>query len=146
MMSGIMGRLFPGMGTAGEMNMENDWRLYTTHEGISSVRNSELDEKNYYRMKIFLKNYFKERYADNIRKPNSLLYQIVMTVSRAEKGAVETPFLCSVNVDEKKIALSWADATGVCVSADNREGNSVIRELYGVLKKNEDNEFWKIGL
>ena len=36
--------------------MRNDWRLYTTHEGISSIRNTELDEKNYYRMKVFMKN------------------------------------------------------------------------------------------
>lgn len=126
--------------------MKNDWRLYTTHEGISSVRNSELDEKNYYRMKIFLKNYFKGRYADNIRKNNSLLYQIVMSVSRADKGEVNTPFSCNVNVDEKKIALSWADETGVCVAADDREGNCIIRELYTVLKDSSDNEFWKIVL
>ena len=51
--------------------MRNDWRLYTTHEGISSIRNPELDEKNYYRMKVFMRNYFKDRYADNIRKPTS---------------------------------------------------------------------------
>ena len=37
--------------------MRNDWRLYTTHEGISSIRNPELDEKNYYRMKVFMKKY-----------------------------------------------------------------------------------------
>ena len=126
--------------------MKNDWRLYTTHDGISSVRNSELDEKNYYRMKIFLKNYFKGRYADNIRKNSSLLFQIVMSVSRTDKTAAETPFSCNVNVDEKKIALSWADATGVCVSADSREGNGIIRELYTVLKDSADNEFWKIVL
>lgn len=126
--------------------MNNDWRLYTTHEGISSVRNSELDEKNYYRMKIFLKNYFKERYADNIRKPTSLIYQIVMNFSRMTEKEAATPFLCNVNVDEKKIALSWADTTGVCVAADSREGNGVIRELYAVLKDNADNDFWKIGL
>lgn len=131
---------------AGEKAMENDWRLYTTHDGISSVRNSELDEKNYYRMKIFLKNYFKGRYADNIKKSNSLLYQLVMSISRVESGEAETPFQCSVNVDKKKIDLSWANATGICVAAGNREGNTVIRELYGVLKGNGDNEFWNITL
>ena len=104
--------------------MRNDWKLYTTHEGISSIRNSELDEKNYYRMKVFLKNYFKERYADNIKKQTSLIYSIVMSVSGNQNGKnAETPFLCNVNVDQRKIALSWADATGVCVSADSREGN-----------------------
>ncbi len=127
--------------------MNNDWRLYTTHEGISSIRNMELDEKNYYRMKIFMKNYFKERFADNIRKPTSLIYSLVMSISGGQdhKGT-DTPFSCSVNVDERKIALSWADATGVCVTADSREGNCIIRELYRVLKDNADNEFWKICL
>ena len=125
--------------------MRNDWRLYTTHEGISSIRNSELDEKNYYRMKVFMKNYFKDRYADNIKKPTSLIYSIVMNLSNGkdEKQPV-TPFLCNVNVDHRKIALSWADVTGVCVTADSKEGNSIIRELYSVLKANSDNEFWKI--
>ncbi len=61
--------------------MRNDWRLYTTHEGISSIRNPELDEKNYYRMKVFMRNYFKDRYADNIRKPTSLIYSIVIMSS-----------------------------------------------------------------
>ena len=125
--------------------MRNDWRLYTTHEGISSIRNSELDEKNYYRMKVFMKNYFKERYADNIKKQTSLIYSIVMSVAGNQSGKnAETPFLCSVNVDETKIALSWAHTTGVCVSADTKEGNCIIRELYRVLKDNCDNEFWKI--
>ena len=125
--------------------MRNAWRLYTTHEGISSIRNSELDEKNYYRMKVFMKNYFKDRYADNIRKPTSLIYSLVMSVSggKNEKN-IDTPFLCNVNVDERKIALSWADVTGVCVTADSKDGNCVIRELYNVLKANSDNEFWKI--
>lgn len=125
--------------------MRNDWRLYTTHEGISSVRNSELDEKNYYRMKVFMKNYFKDRYADNIRKPTSLIYSIVTSISSGKnEKPVETPFMCNVNVDKRKIALSWEDATGVCVTADSREGNCIIRELYKVLKDNCDNEFWKI--
>ena len=127
--------------------MRNDWRLYTTHEGISSIRNPELDEKNYYRMKIFMKNYFKERFADNIRKPTSLIYSIVMSVSGGQdKKIQDTPFCCNVNVDHRKIALSWADATGVCVTADTKEGNIIIRELYGILKSSSDNEFWKICL
>ena len=68
-----------------------------------------------------------------------------MSVSGGKDGkVVETPFLCNVNVDERKIALSCADATGVCVTADTREGNCIIRELYKVLKDNCDNEFWKI--
>lgn len=126
--------------------MKNDWKLYTTHDGISSIRNEELDEKNYYRMKIFMKNYFKHRFTDNVRKPNSLIYAIVMSVSGKEGKTQNTPFLCSVNVDERKIALSWANATGVCVSADSKDGNGIIRELYKVLKENADNEFWKICL
>lgn len=127
--------------------MNNDWRLYTTHEGISSVRNLELDEKNYYRMKVFMKNYFKDRYVDNIRKPTSLIFSLVMSISGGHnEKEVDTPFNCSVNVDERKIALSWADATGVCVTADSREGNCIIRELYQVLKNSADNEFWKICL
>lgn len=126
--------------------MRNDWRLYTTHEGISSIRNSELDEKNYYRMKVFMKNYFKDRFADNVKKSKSLIYTLVMGVTSAKEGKQETPFLCSVNVDQRKIELSWADATGVCVRADSKEGNVVIRELYKVLKENADNDFWKICL
>lgn len=122
--------------------MRNDWRLYTTHEGISSIRNPQLDEKNFYRMKIFMKNYFKDRFADNIKKPTSLLYSIVMSVSG--ENPKETPFLCNVNVDCRKIALSWTDTTGVCVTADSKDGNCIIRELYHVLKENSDNEFWKI--
>ena len=125
--------------------MKNDWRLYTTHEGISSIRNSELDEKNYYRMKVFMKNYFKDRYADNIKKSTSLICSIVMSISGERDGNLSnSPFLCNVNVDHRKIALSWAVSTGVCVTADSKEGNCIIRELYKVLKENCDNEFWKI--
>ena len=126
--------------------MRNDWTLYTTYEGISSVRNPELDEKNYYRMKIFMKNYFKDRFADNVKKSSSLIYALMMGVTGVKDGRQETPFLCNVNVDQRKIALSWTDATGVCVSADAKDGNSVIRELYLVLKENADNDFWKICL
>ena len=127
--------------------MRNDWSLYTTQDGISSIRNLELDEKNYYRMKVFMKNYFKDRYADNIRRPTSLIYSIVMSVSGGADGKIQnTPFSCSVNVDHRKIALSWADTTGVCVSADSKEGSVVINELYGILKSNADNEFWNICL
>ena len=125
--------------------MENDWRFYTTHEGINSIRNSKLDEKNYYRMKIFMKNYFRGRFAEDNKKSSSLLFSIVMSISGGRDSELsETPFLCRVNVDEQKLALSWADTTGVCVTADYKEGNCVIRELYQVLKKSEDNEFWKL--
>lgn len=125
--------------------MENEWRFYTTHEGINSIRNSKLDEKNYYRMKIFMKNYFRGRFAEDNKKSSSLLFSIVMSISGGRDSELsETPFLCRVNVDEQKLALSWADTTGVCVTADSREGNCVIRELYQVLKKSEDNEFWKL--
>ena len=126
--------------------MRNDWKLYTTQEGISSIRNLELDEKYYYRMKIFMKKYFKDRFADNVKKTPSLIHTLIMGVSAAKEGQIETPFQCNVKVDHRKIALSWTDYTGVCVSADTREGNMVIRELYGILKENEDNEFWKICL
>ena len=125
--------------------MENDWRFYTTHEGINSIRNSKLDEKNYYRMKIFMKNYFRGRFAEDNKKSSSLLFSIVMSISGGRDSELsETPLLCRVNVDEQKLALSWADTTGVCVTADSKEGNCVIRELYQVLKKSEDNEFWKL--
>ena len=125
--------------------MENDWRFYTTHEGINSIRNSKLDEKNYYRMKIFMKNYFRGRFAEDNKKSSSLLFSIVMSISGGRDSELsESPFLCRVNVDEQKLALSWADTTGVCVTADSKEGNCVIRELYQVLKKSEDNEFWKL--
>ena len=125
--------------------MENDWRFYTTHEGINSIRNSKLDEKNYYRMKIFMKNYFRGRFAEDNKKSSSLLFSIVMSISGGRDSELsETPFLCRVNVDEQKLALSWADTTGVCVTADSKEGNCVIRELYQVMKKSEDNEFWKL--
>ena len=125
--------------------MENDWRFYTTHEGISSVRNSKLDEKNFYRMKIFMKNYFRERFAESNKKSPSLLFSIVMSISGGrDREFEESPFICRVNVDEQKLALSWADTTGVCVTADSREGNCVIRELYQVLKRSVDNEFWKL--
>ena len=124
--------------------MENDWRFYTTHEGISSVRNLKLDEKNYYRMKILLKNYFKERFTENNKKSPSLLFSIVMSISGRDREFEDSPFICRVNVDEQKLALSWAETTGVCVTAGSKDGNSVIRELYQVLKKSEDNEFWEL--
>lgn len=126
--------------------MRNDWILYTTQDGISSIRNLELDEKNYYRMKIFMRNYFKDRFADNVKKPSSLIYTLVMNMSAVKEGTLETPFLCNVNVDQRKIALSWTDYTGVCVTANTKDGNTVIKELYTVLKGNVDNEFWKICL
>ena len=97
-------------------------------------------------MKIFMKNYFKDRFADNVKKSNSLIYTLVMGVTGVKDGKQETPFLCNVNVDQRKIALSWTNTTGVCVSADTKDGNTVIRELYKVLKENSDNEFWKICL
>ena len=86
--------------------MENDWRFYTTHEGINSIRNSKLDEKNYYRMKIFMKNYFRGRFAEDNKKSSSLLFSIVMSISGGRDSELsETPFLCRVNVDEQKLAL-----------------------------------------
>lgn len=124
--------------------MKNDWRFYTTHEGISSVRNQELDEKNYYRMKIFMKNYFKDRFTDHVKKPTSLIFSIVMNLSGNDHEQEETAFLCNVNIDRQRIALSWTDATGVCITAGSREGNVVIRELYSVLKESADNDFTKI--
>ena len=125
--------------------MKNDWKFYTTHEGINFIRNSFLDEKNYYRMKIFLKNYFKNRYVDNKKKQTSLLYSIVMSVSgERDRNVKDTQFLQDVMIDQRKISISWSETIGLSVTADSKEGNCVIRELYRVLKEHEDNEFWTI--
>ena len=125
--------------------MKNDWKFYTTHEGVSFIRNTALDEKNYYRMKIFMKNYFKNRYAENNPKQTSLLYSIVMSVYGEKNGNKNgTPFSCEISVDRRKIDISWTETTGLSVTADTREGNCVIRELFSVLKENNDNEFWSI--
>lgn len=62
-------------------------------------------------MMIFMKNYFKSRFADNVRKPTSLIYSIVMSVSGEKNGKTpNSPFLCNVNIGERKIALSWENA------------------------------------
>lgn len=125
--------------------MRSAWNFYTTHEGISSIRNSELDEKNYYRMKIFMKNYFKGRFADSVNKQTSLLYSIVMSVSgEKNKKENESPFLCNMNIDQCKIVLSWSEVTGLCIAANSKDGNSIIRELYKIIKEDEVNEVWKI--
>ena len=125
--------------------MKNDWKFYTTHEGVSFIRNTALDEKNYYRMKIFMKNYFKDRYAENNKKQTSLLYSIVMSVYGEKNGNNnETPFSCRISIDQKKIDISWTESFGLSVEAETKEGNCVIRELFSVLKENNDNEFWTI--
>lgn len=125
--------------------MKNDWKFYTTHEGVSFIRNTALDEKNYYRMKIFMKNYFKDRYAENNKKQTSLLYSIVMSVYGEKNGNNnETPFSCRISIDQKKIDISWTESFGLSVEAETKEGNCVIRELFSVLKENNDNEFWSI--
>ena len=125
--------------------MKNDWKFYTTHEGVSFIRNKALDEKNFYRMKIFMKNYFKDRYAENNKKQTSLLYSIVMSVYGEKNGNNnETPFSCRISIDQKKIDISWTESFGLSVEAETKEGNCVIRELFSVLKENNDNEFWTI--
>ena len=127
--------------------MRNDWKYYTTHDGISSIRNVTLDEKNYYRMKVFMKNYFKDRFTSDAKKQTSLLYSIVMSVSGEKNGkSIESPFLCDVSIDQHKFILSWSVTLGVSLTADTREGNYVIRELYKVLKDSNDHEFWKISI
>lgn len=122
--------------------MKNNWKFYTNQEGISFIGNTELDEKNYYRMKVFMKNYFKERFMDNGKKQKSLIYSIVMSVYGEKSN--EEPYVCSVNIDQRKIDLSWSKMKGLCVAADNREGNCIIRELYKILKESSDNEFWEL--
>ena len=125
--------------------MKNNWKFYTTHEGISFIRNESLDEKNYFRMKIFMKNHFKNRYIERAKKQPSLLYSIVKSVSGEKNGNVnEMLFSCELSIDQHKIGVSWSETEGVSVVADSREGNCVIRELYNVLKENSSNEFWAI--
>ena len=125
--------------------MKNDWKYYTTHEGNSFIRNIELDEKNFFRMKIFVKNYFKSRCSISTKKQTSLLYSIVMSISGEKNGKEnEFPFSCDLMVDNQKIDISWSKTTGVSVIAASKEGNSIIRELFGILKDADNNEFWEI--
>ena len=96
-------------------------------------------------MKIFLKNYFKNRYVDNKKKQTSLLYSIVMSVSgERDRNVKDTQFLQDVMIDQRKISISWSETIGLSVTADSKEGNCIIRELYRVLKEHDDNEFWTI--
>ena len=92
-----------------------------------------------------MKNYFKDRFADGVKKQTSLFYSIVMSVyGEKNKKENESPFLCIMNIDQCKIVLSWTKDTGLCIAANNKDGNSIIRELYKILKEDEVNEAWKI--
>lgn len=121
--------------------MNNEWKIFTTEKGLYSLENNTVEERSYYRMKVFLKNYFKNRYIEKQEKPKSFLFQLVMNLQgkRAEPEnkvkMQETEQICEAYIDGHRMILSWNQVTGITFTVDTKDANILVKELSEALNQ-----------
>lgn len=141
--------------------MDKSWKVFQSESGLCSLENRGLEERSFYRMKVFLKNFYKEEYREEGKEQGhkSFLYSIAMNlmgkdVSTGRKRASyrqdgEYDLWCENYVEQKntkpcslgfyvgrrKFLLTWDEVLGLVITAEDRMGNDLITSLGEELEK-----------
>ena len=128
--------------------MDKSWLLFVNEQGMHYLVCEKPDKRYYFRAKVFLKYYFKNRFNENVaqvKKP-SFLYQLAGRSGSAndkhgaDKQEDESEY--KVMVDGSPIVLSWDELEGTSIYATCKDGNSIIAELRDGLRHNA--EWWMV--
>ncbi len=117
--------------------MDNSWKVYVLDNGLFSLENTEMEERGFYRLKVFLKNLYKNRLAEHETTTKSLLYRLAKGLypKYDEKELVRNAeILETVYVDDHKLLLSWSKPQGIALIPDSPAGNYIIEEVSDQLK------------
>lgn len=118
--------------------MAKGWKTYVQETGLRSLENSEVEERGYFRLKIFLKNTFKERYAEEKSQTKSFLYQLVMSLkmnkTKIDKNVEMDGQLDEFYIDNQKLILRWNKIEGITIIPETVKGNPLITEIETMIK------------
>lgn len=117
--------------------MDNSWKVYVLDNGLFSLENTEMEERGFYRLKVFLKNLYKNRLTEHETTTKSLLFRLAKGLSPKydEKDIVRNAqMLETVYVDDHKLLLSWSKPQGIALISDSPAGNYIIEEVSDRLK------------
>lgn len=141
--------------------MDKSWKVFQSESGLCSLENRGLEERSFYRMKVFLKNFYKEDYREEGKEQGykSFLYSIAMNLRGKDALTVRkrTAYRpdgehdlrcencreqkngnsCSLGfyVGLRKFLLTWDEVLGLVITAEDRMGNDLITSLGEELEK-----------
>ena len=134
--------------------MDKSWKIFCSESGICSLENRTLEERSFYRMKVFLRNFYREQYREE-KKENetvqkSFLYTLALNLhGKDAKKEVQAGInqnrdhaannSCSLEffVARKKFLLTWDAVLGLVITAVDTTGNDVITRLNEALVNEE---------
>lgn len=123
--------------------MKTAWKMFITDTGLQSYQNDTLEQRDYYRMIVFLQNSFKGRIAEHRAAHRSFLYHLVRTLYGQEeeikknKGKQDDDNIRTFYIDGTPIYIGWGTCSGVSITAQNAEGNSKITEIADMIREHD---------
>lgn len=124
--------------------MKTAWKMFITDTGLQSYQNDTLEQRDYYRMIVFLQNNFKGRIAEHRTFHKSFLYNLVRTLygqeEETEKNRMNYDNDDSIRtfyIDGTPIYIGWGTCSGVSITAQNEEGNSKVTEIADLIREHD---------
>ncbi|MDO5402417.1 MAG: hypothetical protein Q4F11_03170 [Eubacteriales bacterium] len=123
--------------------MDKSWKIFRSESGLCSLENRSLEERSFYRMKVFLKNFFKEQYREKPpeQEHRSFFFYLAMNIrgkdAKDESSKAEQSNSCSMDffIGKRKFLLTWDEVYGLVITAVDVSGNDVITSLEGEIVK-----------
>lgn len=124
----------------GDKMMDKSWKVFRSESGICSLENRSLEERSFYRMRVFLRNLFRDQYIEENTKQehNSFLYSLVIKLRnrgglKVYEDRPEARYSLEFYLARQKFILTWDSVLGLVLSAADTSGNEVIDKLNEVL-------------
>lgn len=123
--------------------MDKSWKIFRSESGLCSLENRSLEERSFYRMKVFLKNFYKEQYREKPteQEHRSFLFSLAMNIrgkdAKDENSKAVQQNSCSMDffIGKRKFLLTWDEVYGLVITAVDVSGNDVITSLEGEIVK-----------
>ena len=129
--------------------MKKTWKMFVTDTGLNSYQNEMLEQRDFYRVLVFLQNNFRGRISEKKAGHKSFLYFLVNALqqektkneSENNRNQVEENDgnIRIYYIDDTPIYIGWCACSGVSITAQNTTGNQKITEIAGMI---QDHDIW----
>ena len=128
--------------------MKTDWKMFVTDAGLNSYQNETLEQRDFYRMIVFLQNNFKGRIAEKKIVHRSFLFTLVKNLyadsqnieNNGNKVIKDDDNIRVFYIDGTPIYIGWCTCGGVSITAKEPKGNPKIAEIAGLIE--HQNVWW----
>ncbi len=129
--------------------MEKTWKMYVTDAGLNSYQNEMLEQRDFYRVLVFLQNSLKGRMSERKINRRSFLFQLVRMIQQEtdqterdkeyDKVTEYDSNIRTFYIDGTPVYIGWSSCGGVSITAQSAKGNTAVTEIADLI---QDHDVW----